>query len=185
MSRPPYRDALRNSGILTILAAFDPHLAGTPPLGIALPASDLDVLCHAPDAAAFTRVLWEAFSAYPEFSLRQWTQGDKPVIASFYAFGWPFEIFGAATPVHAQQGWRHFEIERRLLALGGEAFRARIMEARRANLKTEPAFAVTLGLDGDPYEALLALEAETDTGLAAVLARAGYTATTTAPGIAG
>jgi hypothetical protein len=176
MSRPPYRDAVRNSGILTILAAFDPHLAGTPPLGIALPASDLDVLCHAPDAAAFSRVVWEAFSAYPEFSLRQWTSDGRPVIASFYAFGWPFEIFGAAIPVHQQQGWRHFEIERRLLALGGEAFRAEIMEARRTNMKTEPAFAAVLGLGGNPYEALLALESRADEELAGLLRQAGYAA---------
>lgn len=176
MSRPPYRDAARNSGILTILAAFDPHLAGTPPLGIALPASDLDILCHAPDAAAFACTVWDAFSPYPEFSLRQWRDDGRPVIASFYAFGWPFEIFGAATQVREQAGWRHFEIERRLLALGGEAFRAEIMEARRTNMKTEPAFAAVLGLGGNPYEALLALEGQSDEELARLLTLAGYAA---------
>jgi len=29
------------------LAEFDPHLAGTLPLGLDLPTSDLDILCHA------------------------------------------------------------------------------------------------------------------------------------------
>jgi len=60
-------------------------------------------------------------------------------------------------------------VERRLLAIGGDGFRRAVMAARRSGLKTEPAFAAVLGLDGDPYEALLYLEAVPDEGVNAIL----------------
>ncbi len=157
-SRPDYREALSASGVLERLGAFDPHVAGTPPLGLDLPDSDIDVLCHAPDAATFAELVWTCFGALEGFALRQWTASGRPVIATFRAHGWTFEIFAAAESVARQAGWRHFLIERRLLALGGAAFRNRVMALRRQGAKTEPAFAAALGLDGDPYAALLALE---------------------------
>ncbi|EHL97544.1 hypothetical protein HMPREF9946_04087 [Acetobacteraceae bacterium AT-5844] len=174
MERPGYDTALRRAKALEALAAFDPHVVGTPPLGIALPGSDIDIICHAPDGMAFCTALWEAFSAEAGFTLRQWTSGERAIIASFTAHGWDFEVFGAAIPVGQQAGWRHFEVERRLLALGGEGFRAEIMRRRLAGLKTEPAFAAALALPGNPYQALLALCSETDPALAARLAGAGF-----------
>ncbi|HEX4185785.1 MAG TPA: DUF4269 domain-containing protein, partial [Stellaceae bacterium] len=78
-----YREALRRVGIMKALAEFDPRVAGTLPLGVALPTSDLDILCHAADPEAFAIALWAAFSGAREFSLRQWVIADRPVIASF------------------------------------------------------------------------------------------------------
>lgn len=174
MERPGYDTALRQAKALEALAAFDPHVVGTPPLGIALPGSDIDIICHAPDGVAFCAALWRAFSAEAGFTLRQWTSGERAIITSFTAHGWDFEVFGAAIPVRQQAGWRHFDVERRLLALGGEGFRAEIMRRRMAGLKTEPAFAAALALPGDPYQALLALAGESDPALAARLAWAGF-----------
>ena len=81
--------------------------------------------------------------------------------------GWPFELFGA---VEQQPGWIHFEVERRLLALDDGGLRRAVGRLRADGFKTEPAFAVVLGISGDPYRGLLALAAETDAALRARVA---------------
>jgi hypothetical protein len=174
MDRPDYDEALRRSGVMNTLAEFDPRLAGTLPLGLDLPLSDLDILCHAADPGAFAAVLWAAFRNASSFSLRQQIAGDRPVIASFNAHGWPFQVFGQARPVNEQDGWRHFLIERRLLELGGQRFRAAVRRERQRGVKTEPAFAAALRLEGDPFFALLDLERRDDTSLIPLPARAGF-----------
>jgi hypothetical protein len=165
MTRPAYIEALAQSGVLPQLAVFDPHVAGTPPLGLDLPDSDIDILCHAPDPHAFAAAVWEAYRDLPGFAMWQWQGIDRPVVARFRCAGWLFELFGQARPVADQLGWRHFAIERRLLAFGGEPLRAAVMARRHAGAKTEPAFAQVLGLAGDPYAALLTLERLDDASL--------------------
>jgi hypothetical protein len=49
-----------------------------------------------------------------------------------------------------------------------------VMAARRGGLKTEPAFAKILGLSGDPYSAMLAIEVQSDSALAELLRMKGY-----------
>jgi Domain of unknown function (DUF4269) len=159
---------------MTALAEFDPHLAGTLPLGLNLPTSDLDILCHTAEPDMFAVALWVAFSGETDFSLRQWIVADRPVIASFTAYGWPFQVFGQKKPVCEQNGWRHFLVERRLLRLGGTTFRAAIMRERALGVKTEPAFAAALRLNGDPYLALLDLERCDNASLSHLLIRAGF-----------
>jgi hypothetical protein len=174
MERPYYREALRRVGVMRTLAEFDPHLTGTLPLGLDLPTSDLDILCHAAEPDVFVVSLWAAFSGETDFSLRQWIVPDRPAIASFTANGWPFQVFGQEKPVREQNGWRHFIVERRLLRLGGPTFRAAIMRERSRGAKTEPAFATVLRLTGDPYVALLGLERCDNGGLNHLLVRAGF-----------
>jgi hypothetical protein len=172
MTKPSYVEALERVGILSALARFDPRVAGTVPLGLDLPMSDVDVLCYAPDPRAFTSAVWAAFSQHEGFRIWQWTGVERPVVASFAAEGWVFEVFGPARPVSEQWGWRHFLVERRLLELGGARFRAAVMDGRRSGMKTEPAFAAALNLSGDPYQALLDMERWSDDALASLLAAA-------------
>jgi hypothetical protein len=173
MTRITYDEALARSGIMTKLAAFDPHVAGTPPLGIELPTSDIDILCESNDLNAFSTFLREVIGTLPDFSLHH--HADLPaVIARFSADGWSFEIFGQPCPVSRQHGQRHFLIERRLLALGGPSLRDSVLRKRQDGLKTEPAFAALLGLSGDPYMALLALEEESDDALGKRLTACGF-----------
>jgi hypothetical protein len=174
MAKPHYTEALRQSGVLGTLALYDPHVAGTPPLGIDRPASDLDILCYVPDPMLFAAAVWNAFSDYEDFSMRQWAGPDRPIITEFTAAGWQIEVFGQARPVREQHGWRHFLVEQRLLALGSPAFRDAVMQRREGGAKTEPAFADVLGLAGNPYQVLLQLEQRPDAVLATLLARQGF-----------
>jgi Domain of unknown function (DUF4269) len=171
MSRPYYPDALRRIGALSALAQFDPHIAGTPPLGLDLADSDIDVHCHASDPMQFTLAIWTAFSSRPGFAVWQWVSGDRPVVATFRAEGWTFELFGSPQPVQEQMGWRHFRVEQRLLSMGGTRLRTLVMDQRRAGLKTEPAFAAVLKLSGNPYQALLDLETWSDDALVRLVAQ--------------
>ena len=75
------------------------------------------------------------------------------------------EIFGQDRPVTEQWGFRPMVVEARLLDLGGPGFRNAILALRHQGLKTEPAFARLLGLGGDPYAAVLTLEAWSDSAL--------------------
>lgn len=171
---PGYRQAIDRLGVAKALEDLDPHVAGTLPLGLEIPGSDIDILCHAPDAGAFTQRVWSIFGQEPAFSIRQWTREERPVIASFEAHGWAFELFGHPEPVALQRGWRHFEVERRLLGLGGPSFRDAVMGYRRRGAKTELAFADSLRLGGDPYVALLGLHVWTDGQLCHLLTRSGF-----------
>lgn len=49
-------------------------------------------------------------------------------------------------------------VEHQILAQKGKDFRAKIIDLKKMGIKTEPAFAQLLGLQGDPYKSLLKLE---------------------------
>jgi hypothetical protein len=172
--RRSYERALAECDVLGRLAPFDPRVAGTPPLGLDLPDSDIDVLCFAPDARAFTDAVWHNFSNAPAFTVKQLMREPMPVVASFDVAGWRIEIYGEAAPVDQQRGWRHFAVERRLLALGGEHLAVAVLAQRRQGMKTEPAFAAVLGLRGDPYLALLDLGEQDDKTLVSALRAGGF-----------
>ncbi|WP_050387904.1 DUF4269 domain-containing protein [Bradyrhizobium pachyrhizi] len=170
MSVGHYASAVTSSAVMERLKPFDPRIVGTLPLGLAVPGSDIDIVCHASDPNAFADVVWAHYQARDDFALFRWTSGTRPVIARFVCDGWPFELFGDQRPVEQQRGWIHFEVERRLLALDDGPLRRAVSELRAGGLKTEPAFAAVLGISGDPYRGLLELAAETDAELRARLA---------------
>lgn len=174
ISRIDYKIAVRQLGIMDTLSAYDPHIAGTPPLGVDVETSDIDILCFALDAEAFVSDVSAHFAQMSGFRIWQWTAKDRPVIATFRAYEWEFELFANPTPVSTQLGWRHFEIERRLLSLGGDHFKSSVQTLRRQGLKTEPAFWLALLQEGDAYSGLLTLEEATDEDLLVKLAAAGF-----------
>lgn len=169
-----WREALDASRLLDQLARFDVHVAGTFPLGLALEGSDIDLLCHARDPGEVAGYLWAQHRWRPGFAIYQWRRDPRPLIAAFMVEGVPVEVFAAAVPVAQQAGWLHFEVEQRLLALGGDSLRGAVMALRTQGAKTEPAFARVLGLSGDPYVAMLALAAHDDAALRALLERAAF-----------
>ena len=149
---------------------FAPVLAGTVPLDIDVPGSDLDVVCHAKDVSAFAQRLHETFGHCADFVLRREILDGLPAVIGSFAFqGFPVEIFGQPCPVARQAAFRHLVVEDRLLRYGGEEMREKIRRLKSQGFKTEPAFAVAFGLAGDPYHTLLRLEELSEEQLKAVL----------------
>ena len=68
-----------------------------------------------------------------------------------------FELFCQKIKPVKQRAYKHFQTEERLLKLGGESLRERGVTKRSEGKKTELAFAESLGLKGDPFEALLSI----------------------------
>ena len=141
------------------LAPYQPLLAGTIPLGIDIAQSDLDIVCCWTDKDVFLKSVSEHFCAYPSFTIREKIINGVPsVIAVFEVDGFMVEIFGQPLPSQKQAAYRHMLIEHKLLLQHGEAFKQQVIQLKLQGYKTEPAFAQLLGLEGDPYEALLLLE---------------------------
>ena len=134
---------------------------------LAVATSDIDIVCHAADRDAFAETLWKQYRDFRRFRMYQWTSKGRPIVARFDLGDWVFELFGDVHPVDQQPGWRHFDVERRLLRLDDGRLRAVLVRLRANGRKTEPAFAAALGLDGDPYEAMLRLALEADSQLCA------------------
>jgi hypothetical protein len=165
-------EVLCGFGILTVLAPFDPVLAGTIPLGIDTPGSDLDLICEVGDSLAFAHCLIDSFGALDGFRLsRQPLPGDEATIARFSAGGFPIEVFGQNTPVDQQAAVVHLDVEARLLRLGGEALRIAVHRLKMQGIGTEAAFAQELGLCGDPYVVIYQISAWPDDRLADLLGR--------------
>ena len=57
MTRDPYQQVLDELGVLQALAEFEPTVIGTPPLGIDVSTSDIDVACTASDLSRFKSFL--------------------------------------------------------------------------------------------------------------------------------
>ncbi len=147
---------LNELGIFEALKVYNPLLTGTIPIEIDLPESDLDIICECVDHETFAKDLVSLYSHETAFSIRThvWN-GLTSTIASFRYGEFEFEIFGQNCPTQLQNAYRHMIIEHRILQERDEAFRTNIIRLKQEGMKTEPAFAQLLGLEGDPYATLL------------------------------
>lgn len=153
------------------LAGYDAGLAGTFPIDIAIPGSDLDILVQDHDPLALAPFLNAAFGEEPGYVCRSAGTADGlALVASFRLDDLPVEIFVQALPVSRQMGWRHMLVEARLLTLD-PSLRPAVRALKQAGVKTEPAFARLLALPGNPYQALLNLEPLADRALADLLSQ--------------
>ena len=153
---------MRQLNLLDELAGYDPVVIGTPPLGLDVADSDIDVACSAADLDEFERHVTQRLSLFECFRAeRLRVREELTVLVGFRAHDWDFELFCQRLPTAQQWGVRHFSVERRLLELL-PGLRARVRALRREGLKTEPAFAQALGLLGDPYEAVAQLAERSD-----------------------
>lgn len=150
---------LTENGILTKLKAFDPILVGTVPIEVDTEKSDLDIICSFTDRKSFKTKLEREFGAAGGFTIHESTSVQPPaMVGNFSVGGFEVEIFGQPIPTQMQLGYRHLVIEYHLLREYGDPLRQRVVQLKREGHKTEPAFAIALGLTGNPYEELLKFE---------------------------
>lgn len=160
--RPNFKMVLDQLRLLSFFGDFDPFVIGTPPLGIEHETSDIDIAFCSPDLNQFLDRSLQTFGSKPCFSSRTIKiRGENSAIVTFVSQGWQIELFCQTVPIAQQFGVRHFLIEERILALC-PAIRSSIVELKNGGLKTEPAFASILKLEGDPYVSLLELETATN-----------------------
>lgn len=151
--------ALKALGIFEELQVYKPLLTGTIPIEIDLPESDLDVVCECDNHAEFAEHLSKLFANKKGFVLESFEcYGILATTAKFESNGFEIEIFGQNIPTKQQNAYRHMLIEHKILTRKGTEFRDKIKQLKSDGLKTEPAFAKLLGLNGNPYEELLKFE---------------------------
>lgn len=140
--------------IFSKLAKYKPLLAGTIPIAIDTPQSDLDIVCEVCDKTPFVKLVSELYGERKGFVCYE--DGDVAV-CWFEVEGEKLEIYASPVPAAESNAFKHMIVEARLLKLGGEPFRKKVIELKKSGLKTEPAFAQLLELEGNPYDEMLIL----------------------------
>jgi hypothetical protein len=147
---------LADNRIIKLLQPYSPVVAGTIPIGVNIPSSDVDILCCWSDKDDFIRTVTCYFSKLEDFIIKDGLILDVPtVLCNFTIDAMPFEIFGQPVPVKQQAGYLHMIKEHEILEAKGAMFRHDVIALKEEGYKTEPAFAKLLYLPGDPYLSLL------------------------------
>ena len=151
--------ALNKLGVFEKLKKFSPLLTGTIPIEIDLPESDLDIICKCNNHEAFANLLVKLFGQNKDFRVHSHEKyGLKATVCQFWFNDFEIEIFGQNKATEKQNAYRHMLIAHRILQEKGAEFKAEVIALKAKSLKTEPAFAELLKLEGNPYDALLNLE---------------------------
>ncbi|MFF2909396.1 DUF4269 domain-containing protein [Paenibacillus sp. NPDC057934] len=144
--------------VMTLLRHYHPIFVGTIPLGIQVEDSDLDIICEVHDREAFAAQVGLHFGEMDQYSCEsRIVDGIPRIKINFTVEDWPLELFGQPRPSKKQNGYIHMDVEARVLNILGSPFRRQVIELKCQGVKTEPAFARLLQLEGDPYQAVLGL----------------------------
>ncbi|MCR1027044.1 DUF4269 domain-containing protein [Cellulophaga baltica] len=150
---------IKKHKVLEKLKKYNPILTGTIPIEIDVPESDLDIICECQNHSEFKAYLLDQFSQKKDFKVYSILQNDiESTIAEFKTENFLFEIFGQNIPTEKQDAYRHMIIETNILEEKGFEFKQKVKDLKSSGIKTEPAFAKLLGLEGNPYIELLKLE---------------------------
>ena len=158
-------DCFQRSGLDKLLASWTPILAGTIPIGISVPGSDLDVICASkspkdvPDC-----ILKNKDKLHPDLKIESVRYPDKNFNTSLIAMsfeGLPIEVYVETIKTDQQNAFRHMLIEALLLELRQD-LRSEVIRLKNQGLKTEPSFGIALGLcekgkEDESYQILLDL----------------------------
>lgn len=162
--------ALTASRILESFKQYTPFLAGTFPLGLQVENSDLDILMYAQNLDQLNDELKERYGHFSDYKVQRiFVDELDSLIVNFRFEQISFEIFAQKKPVVFQKAFTHFQIEERLLKIGGDKFQKAVITQRLEGLKTEPAFAQVLRLKSDPFNELLILQKATNEKLRNIL----------------
>lgn len=151
-------EVLKKLDIFNTLKDFSPILVGTIPINIDIGSSDLDIICEVYSFEEFQEVIEINYSMYNKFHINSYVNNEKILTIGFYVDNMEIEIYAQSLETYKQNGYRHMIVEDRILKLGGERAREEIIKLKKEGLKTEPAFARYLGIEGNPYDELLKLE---------------------------
>ncbi|TQI71229.1 uncharacterized protein DUF4269 [Gramella sp. Hel_I_59] len=147
---------LKDNLILEKLEKYSPILVGTIPIRIDIEDSDLDIICFFRNLEKFETDIKSNFSKENKFMISNKNINQKKsVVAKFRLENYDFEIFGQNIPTNQQDAFLHMIKENEILKSKDAEFRKSIIELKRRGLKTEPAFAKLLDIQGDPYSGLL------------------------------
>jgi hypothetical protein len=148
---------VRKYRILEILEPLTPLIASTINLEIDTPSSDVDICLHCRDSAAYYALCRQHFSAAKSYTERSFeSHGTSCFLVGFFLEDLEFELVAQNIPSPKQLCFVHMVIAWRILALAdqcgtGGQLRTAIRGLKLAGVKTEPAIAQSLGLEGDPY----------------------------------
>ena len=149
-------EVLTKYKILENLAEYNPILVGTIPINIDIKNSDLDVVCYWKNKFDFIEKIKRLFEKESKFTIREIViEGQESVVSNFIIADFEIEIFGQNIPTELQNGYKHMIIEDQILRSRDENFRLEIIKLKEKGIKTEPAFGLLLGLNGNVYKELL------------------------------
>ena len=117
------------TGLLDVLAPYQPALVGVHPLGIAPEGAPVEIVCRATDLPAFARVLENTYGNREGFALYGGRLDEEPaVFAEFELDGLPLEVSAQSEHLHRRLGAATLGISR-VLEQAGPVTRARLAAA--------------------------------------------------------
>ncbi|PAB60448.1 DUF4269 domain-containing protein [Anaeromicrobium sediminis] len=152
-------EVLNNIKIFNILEKYHPILVGTIPIEIDTENSDLDIICEVYDFHEFEELVIAKFKYMEGFKIHK---EDMNLVVNFKYDGFEIEIFAQSLETHKQNAYVHMIIEDRILKIAGVDFKNEILKLKEDGVKTEPAFAKCVNLEGNPYIELLKLYSFSD-----------------------
>lgn len=167
---------LKNIKIFKILEEFNPILVGTIPIGVDVDKSDLDIVCeiNLKNKDSLKNISTKNFAQFKNFKIIDTFSTTGVVVINFFVDDMEIEIYASKVSSFETNGYRHMIIEERILSCCSLKFKEKIVALKKSGIKTEPAFAKLLKLNGNPYEELLNLEFLSDEEIVDKLKELGY-----------
>jgi len=149
---------LQKVKVFSYLRAYQPLLVGTIPLKINTLKSDLDIILYTTDVVALAEKIKHLFGQHKNFKLNIKDPMQHILVCTFVCDAFEIEIYSQNIPTRQQYGFLHLLKEYEILQIMPPSFKQKVIALKNLGIKTEPAFAQLLNLEGNPYQALLAYQ---------------------------